>query len=152
YGQVVTFTATVSAPAPGGVTPTGSVTFTHDGKTFANQPVTLDANGKATFSTPVLGAGSHTITAMYGGDPNFFSATAPNVTQSVTLNATVVSIFPSSTLVNKATNGYQAPYSTNVTFTVVVAGQAPGTIHPPAGDAVTITDKVGTTTTTIASG
>jgi hypothetical protein len=152
YGQVVTFTAMVSAPAPGSVTPTGSVTFTHDGKNFANQPVALDANGIATFSTPALGAGTHTITAMYGGDANFSSATAPSLTQSVTMNNTVVSILPSSTLVNKTTNGYQAPYSTNVTFTVVVAGQAPGTIHPPAGDAVTITDKVGTTTTTIATG
>jgi hypothetical protein len=128
------------------------VTFKHDGQSFANQPVALDSNGKATFSTSVLGAGSHTIAAMFSGDANFSSATAPNLTQSVTMNNTVVSIFSSSTLVNKATNGYQAPYSTNVTFTVAVAGKAPGTIHPPAGDAVTITDKVGTTTTTIATG
>jgi hypothetical protein len=70
----------------------------------------------------------------------------------VTKNNAVVSILPSSTLVNKTLNEYQAPYSTNVTFTVVVAGQAPGTIHPPAGDAVTVTDALGTTTTTIASG
>jgi hypothetical protein len=152
YGQVVTFTATVSAPAPGGLTPTGSVTFKHDGNSFANQPVTVDSNGKATFSTPVLSAGMHTITAVYSGDANFSSATAPSVTQSVTMNNAVVNIFPSSTLVNKATNEYQAPYSTNVTFTVVVAGKAPGTIHPPAGDAITLTDTVGTTTTTIASG
>jgi hypothetical protein len=152
YGQVVTFTAMVSAPAPGGLTPTGSVTFTHDGKLFLNQPVALDANGMATFSTPVLSAGTHTITAVYGGDSNFSSATAPNRMQSVTKNNTVVSIIPSSTLVNKTLNEYQAPYSTNVTFTVVVAGKAPGTIHPPAGDAVTVTDTVGTTTTTIATG
>jgi hypothetical protein len=152
YGQVVTFTATVSAPAPGGLTPTGSVTFTHDGKNFANQPVALDANGMATFSTPVLSAGTHTITAVYGGDSNFSSATAPNRMQSVTKNNTVVSIIPSSTLVNKTLNEYQAPYSTNVTFTVVVAGKAPGTIRPPAGDAVMVTDTVGTTTTTIATG
>jgi hypothetical protein len=152
YGQPVTFTATVSPSAPGNGTPTGSVTFRHDGNSFANQPVTLDANGKATFSTPGLVAGTHTITAIFSGDANFSSATAPNLTQSVTMNNTVVSILPSSTLVNKATNGYQAPYSTNVTFTVVVTGQAPGIIHPPAGDAVTITDKVGTTTTTITTG
>jgi Bacterial Ig-like domain (group 3) len=152
YGQVVTFTATVSAPAPGTLTPTGSVTFKFDGNTFARQPVAVDANGRATFSTPVLSAGTHTITAVYGGDSNFSSATGPDRTQSVTKNNTVVSIIPSSTLVNKTLNEYQAPYSTNVTFTVVVAGQAPGTIHPPAGDAVTVTDTLGTTTTTIASG
>jgi hypothetical protein len=39
-----------------------------------------------------------------------------------------------------------------VTFTVVVAGKAPGTIHRSAGDGVTVTDTLGTTTTTIASG
>jgi hypothetical protein len=152
YGQVVTFTATVSAPAPGSGTPTGSVTFKHDGKLFLNQPVTLDANGKATFSTPVLTAGTHTITAVYGGDSNFSPSPVASLTQLVTMDNTVVTLFSSSTLVNKTTNGYQAPYSTNVTFTVVVAGKAPGTIHPPAGDAVTVTDKLGTTTTTIASG
>jgi hypothetical protein len=152
YGQVVTFTATVSEMAPGSLTPTGSVTFKHDGKLFLNQPVSLDSNGKATFSTPVLNAGTHTITAVYGGDSNFSPSPIANLMQSVTMNNAVVSIFPSSRLVNKATNGYQAPYSTNVTFTVVVAGKAPGTIHPPAGDTVTITDTVGTTTTTIATG
>jgi Bacterial Ig-like domain (group 3) len=152
YGQVVTFTATVSAPAPGSATPTGSVTFTRDGKAFANQPVALDANGRATFSTPVLTPGTHTITAVYGGDSNFSPSPVASLTQSVTKNNTVVSIIPSSTLVNKTLNEYQAPYSTNVTFTVVVAGKAPGTIRPPAGDAVTVTDTVGTTTTTIATG
>src|SRR6202023_2426944 len=130
-----------SPPALGSGAPTGSVTFKYDGKSFANQPVTLDANGKATFSTPVLTAGTHTITAVYGGDSNFSPSPAANLTQSVTMDNTVVTLFSSSTLVNKTTNEYQAPYSTNVTFTVVVAGQAPGTIHPPAGDAVTITDR-----------
>jgi hypothetical protein len=152
YGQAVTFTATVIATAPGTGTATGTVTFKRDGQAFAHQPVSVDSNGKATFSTPVLTAGTHTISAVYNGDTNFSASSPASLTQSVSMDNTVVNIFPSSTLVDKTINKYQAPYSTNVTFTIVVAGQAPGTLRPPAGDSITITDTVGTTTTTIATG
>jgi Big-like domain-containing protein/IPT/TIG domain-containing protein/putative Ig domain-containing protein/VCBS repeat protein len=60
FNQLVTFTATVT-----GFSPTGSVTFSFDGSPQA--PVTL-SSGQATFSTSSLSAGSHTITASYGGD------------------------------------------------------------------------------------
>jgi ELWxxDGT repeat protein len=152
YGQVLTFTATVSPTAPGAGTPSGTVTFKRDGQAFAHQPVSVDSNGKATFSTPVLTAGTHTITAVYNGDTNFSASSPASLTQVVAMDNSVVSIFPSSTLVDKTINKYQAPYSTNVKFTIVVAGQAPGTLRPPGGDSVTVTDTLGTTTTTIASG
>jgi ELWxxDGT repeat protein len=152
YGQAVTFTATVEATAPGAGTPTGTVTFERDGQAFANQPVSIDSTGTATFSTPALTAGTHTITAIYNGDSNFSASTPATLTQSVTMDNAIVTVIPSSTLVNKTLNEYQAPYSTNVTFTIVVAGQAPGTLRPPAGDSVTVTDLLGSITTTIASG
>ena len=50
YRQPVTFTATVAANAPGGGTPTGQVQFSIDGDPAGN-PVNLDANGQATFTT-----------------------------------------------------------------------------------------------------
>lgn len=63
YGQSVTLTATV-AGAPG-ITPTGTITFTDGTTTLGTAP--LDGNGTATFSTGSLSAGSHAITAVYGG-------------------------------------------------------------------------------------
>jgi len=44
---------------------------------------TLNAGGQATFSTTALGVGSHTITAIYGGDVNFNGSTSPGLTQIV---------------------------------------------------------------------
>ena len=68
YGQVVTFTATVTAASPGSGTPTGTVTF-YDGTTTLGTGA-LSA-GVATYSTTAfeLSVGSgQSITAAYGGD------------------------------------------------------------------------------------
>jgi hypothetical protein len=73
-GQSVTFTATVSAAAPGSGTPTGTVDFIIDGSD-ASGPVTL-SGGSASFSTASLRAGVHTIAASYSGDANFNSGSA----------------------------------------------------------------------------
>src|SRR5262249_17855437 len=70
FSQSVTFTATVSSVA--GV-PGGSVQFQIDG-TNSGTPVSL-LNGSAAFTTSALTAGAHTITARYGGDPNFNPST-----------------------------------------------------------------------------
>ena len=80
HDQVVTFTATVSGLA--GLTPTGTVQFQIDGKNVGS-PVALGSNGTATYSTSALGAGSHGITAVYSGDGNFLSSTAPTFTEVV---------------------------------------------------------------------
>ena len=69
YGQLVTFTVTVSADA-GAVVPTGQVTLTDDNSGDVLATVMLDANGRATFSTSSLTADG-TITARYEGDTNF---------------------------------------------------------------------------------
>src|SRR5262249_52682825 len=68
-GQEVTFTATVKPTAPGGGTPTGSVTFLN--RTTSLGTVSLDSSGVATFTTSGLSAGAQAITAVYGGDSNF---------------------------------------------------------------------------------
>ncbi|MBR7834899.1 Ig-like domain repeat protein, partial [Actinospica durhamensis] len=69
YGQSVTFTATVS-PVPGGTgTPAGTVTFL-DGST-ALGTASLNAAGGAAYTTNSLSPGSHTVTAVYGGEPAF---------------------------------------------------------------------------------
>ena len=65
YGENVTFTATVAQITPrGGGAPTGTVQFILDGGKVGN-PVTLDANGRALWSTSGLQVGKHQIVAQY---------------------------------------------------------------------------------------
>lgn len=79
FGQPVTFSATVAPVSPGAGSPTGTVTF-KDGTTTIGTG-TLSAE-KATFTTASLSAGTHPITAVYGGDSNFKgSASTPPLGQ-----------------------------------------------------------------------
>lgn len=68
-GQPLTLTAMVSVTAPGAGTPTGTVTF-FDGPTSLGTG-TLTSNDLAVLVTSSLAAGTHSITATYGGDANF---------------------------------------------------------------------------------
>jgi hypothetical protein len=88
YGQSVTFSATVVPPGQG--TPTGTVSFL-DGSTTLGS-LTL-VNEQASFSTTLLTAGSHSITAVYAPDTNLFTgATSSAVSQSVSTAPLVVSV------------------------------------------------------------
>jgi hypothetical protein len=75
-GQAVTFTATVT-----GASPTGTVTF-KDGATTLGTG-TLHGAGQATFTTSALTVGSHSITAVYGGDASNAASTSAPLTQAV---------------------------------------------------------------------
>lgn len=71
------------APQSGAGTPTGSVDFS-DGTTKLGSGTLAVVNGQdqASFSTVTLAAGSHTITASYGGDSGFSGSTS-TLTQQV---------------------------------------------------------------------
>jgi hypothetical protein len=69
-GLPVTFTASV-LPATTG-TPTGSIQFFDGSTTLGTVP--LNAQSAATLTTSSLTAGSHSITASYGGDTDFVSS------------------------------------------------------------------------------
>jgi CSLREA domain-containing protein len=79
FGLPVTFTATVTAIAPGGGTPTGSVTF-RDGATVLGT-VPLNASGVAALSTSTIARGAHSITVDY--TPGTGNYNASTLTQSV---------------------------------------------------------------------
>ena len=68
YGSPLTLLATISSGA------TGTVQFT-DGTAYIGV-ASVNSLGQATFVTPMLGAGTHTITASYSGDANFAPSTA----------------------------------------------------------------------------
>ncbi|MDE2242896.1 MAG: Ig-like domain repeat protein [Bradyrhizobium sp.] len=127
FGSNVTFTATVSG-APSGLTPTGTVTF-EDGATVIGSG-SLNGSGQAAFSTSALSGGSHSITAVYGGDGNFAGSTSPTLTQTVN---------PTSSSTSVAASSNPATFGSSVTFTATVSGSG-GT---PSG---TVTFKDGGST------
>jgi hypothetical protein len=118
FGQSTTFTATVTATAPGAGTPGGTVQFM-DGVTPIGAPATLAA-GVATFSTGALTTGAHTITAVYSGDGNFLTSTGSLPTQTVNKAA-------SSTAVTSSVNPTVFGQSTTFTATVTATGPGVGT-------------------------
>lgn len=124
-GQAVTFTATVSASAPGSGTPTGTVNFKDGGTTISGcgaKP--LDGSGQATCSTAGLSAGSHTITALYSGSDLFYTSSAtlsPN--QSVDLLETTTSVTSS---LNPADYGQTVTFSATVS---AASGSPTGTVN-----------------------
>ena len=79
YGSKVTFTATVTPASGSGET--GTVQFQIDGNN-AGSPVSLSGN-TATYATTALGAGTHSIVAIYSGDGKFSSSTSNTISQTV---------------------------------------------------------------------
>lgn len=78
-GQAVTFTASVTGT---GGTPTGYAVLRDGGSFLAD--TALNAKGVLTYTTSTLAAGSHSITAQYGGDLNFLAGTSPAVVVTIT--------------------------------------------------------------------
>jgi hypothetical protein len=78
-GTSVTFTARVS-PTSGTTTPTGTVTFSNGSTAPGSASL---ASGSATFTTSSLAAGTYSVTAAYGGDPNFASSSSAAVALTV---------------------------------------------------------------------
>ncbi len=122
-GQSVTFTAVVSPASGVTAAPTGNVQFEviAGGVTVdIGSPVTLSVvNGvdEATLSSSSLTAGSHVITAVYSGDTNFSTSTAPVVNQEIVNN----SALGSSTTVGANPNPVTQSQSITLTATVTPA-------------------------------
>jgi hypothetical protein len=113
FGQAVTFTATVSAVAPGAGVPTGSVTF-KDGAMVLGTVALV--GGHAGLTTGALSVANHVIVVTYLGSGSF-NASAAGIHQVVNAAATSTSVVGSP---NPAVHG------TAVTFTATVHVVAPG--------------------------
>ena len=122
-GQAVTYTATVTADAPGSGTPTGTVTFQDGGVDIAGCVNQAVVGGTATCGVTYPGVGSHRITAIYNGDPDFLPGTSATLTQTVNRDPTTTSLGSSA---NPSVSG-QA-----VTYTATVTANAPGSGTPTA--------------------
>lgn len=124
-GNSVAFTATVTASVSG--TPTGSVTFNDGSTPLGTAP--LNASGVAAFNINSLAVGSHSITAVYGGD------TIDLTSASSALNEVV----QGSISISLVSSANPSVAGSAVTFTATVAGAS----STPTG---TVTFKDGAVT------
>jgi Bacterial Ig-like domain (group 3)/Bacterial Ig-like domain (group 2) len=100
YGAVLTFIAAVTPSAA-----TGTVAF-YDGAAALGTGTI--SSGTATFATSTLALGSHSITAVYGGNTTYVGSTSPILTQNV-LTLTSISVTPqNASLAVGATQQYTA--------------------------------------------
>lgn len=120
-GQTVTYTATVSAAAPGGGTPTGTVAFKDGVATIAGCGSQALSGGTATCSLAYASAGSHTITAIYAGSADYTTSTSGSLSQTVSAASTTTALTSSA---NPSVSGQ------SVTFTATVAAVSPGSGTP----------------------
>jgi hypothetical protein len=127
YGQPVIFIAAV-LPQNSVDTATGAVTFTDGTNVLGNVP--LDDNGRATFTTSSLAAGSHSIAATYmPKDPLSFSGSSATLTQNVTSDSTSTSTSTITTAITLTSTPNPSTFGQPVTFAATVKGNG-GT---PAG-------------------
>jgi sugar lactone lactonase YvrE len=129
YGAAVTFTANVVAVAPGGGTPTGTVQFM-DGAISLGSGTLI--GGTEPLTTSSLAPGNHSITAVYGGVPDFVSSTSTGLLQIVnqapaitSTNATTFTVGTTGSYTVTAT-GFPAP-------TVTESGALPSGVTFAAG-------------------
>ncbi len=142
-GANVTFTATVTS-ATAGVT--GSVQF-QDGGVNLGAPVALAGTvATAALTTAALIGGSHSITAIYAGNSNFFTSTSAPLVQTVKLGSTTA---VTSNRLPNSTPGQQVTFTATVTSTSgIPAGTVRFTIDgTPVGTRVTLSG-LGTATYT----
>jgi hypothetical protein len=107
--------------------PTGTVTF-FDGSTSLGSGTLDPSIEQVSITVSSLVFGSHSITAVYNGDPNFAGATSPAITQNV-LHAT-------STVINNS-SANPSNFGQQVSFTATVTSPDGGT---PTGE-VGFTDE-----------
>ena len=152
YGQTVSFTANVTAAAPGAGTPTGTVQFAIDGSAFGS-PVTLVSGSATSGSISTLAEGTHTVTAVYSGATDFVTSTG-------TLNGGQV-VNQASTTTTVASSLNPSTYGQSVTFTATITpqygGQASGTVtfkdgSTTLGSAAVSSNAASLTTSSLAAG
>ncbi|MFZ3218000.1 MAG: Ig-like domain repeat protein [Candidatus Acidiferrales bacterium] len=132
FGSQVYLRADVSGNSGNGV-PSGTVTFLDGGKAIAGIPaLTLNSQGNVlpTNPTETFTAGTHSITASYGGDASFNASTAPAASFSITQVSVAVGVIAPPL----------APFDSSVNLSAAMNGTNCG--GPPTG---TITFFLGTT-------
>jgi Bacterial Ig-like domain (group 3)/Abnormal spindle-like microcephaly-assoc'd, ASPM-SPD-2-Hydin len=160
YGRSVTLTDTLTPPAVGGPTATGTVTFvevdidTYEATTLATVPV---VNGTATYATTSLAVGTHAVRAVYNGDGNYESVTSsfayprigpPDRSLTLTPNPVDFGSLPVHTL---RTRTVTVTNTGSVSWELIVAASDNGAVNLPSGTCYTTRVQPGGTCTFVVS-
>src|SRR6266852_6564386 len=156
FGSAVTFTATVTSSATS--IPTGTVTFQDGAATLGTGML---SGGNATLATSGLGAGVHSITAVYGGDASFASSTSPGLTQTVadfslSASPTAAAATAGSTSTYAITITPQGGFSQPISFQcsgapMLAVCTAPGSVSPTGSSYAPFNITVTTTAQSLVS-
>ena len=164
-GQQVTYTATVTANAPGSGSPTGNVEFFDGGTAIAScggaggAALSSSSPDTATCTVTYTSTGSHTITAQYLGDTNYNSSVvSPSITQTVNKANTTASVSGNPNPATRKKGTVTVTYSANVAVSSPGAGTPTGSIEffdggtaiASCGGASGVTISGGTATCSIA--
>ena len=90
FGVSIALRATVVPVAPGVGVPAGSVTFKRGTTTIGSAALVA---GVATLNTSTLAVGTHAITAVYAGSPNYAASTSPAMSQVISPSAKLAVTF-----------------------------------------------------------
>lgn len=139
YGTSVTFTATISAG------PTGSITFYDSGTSIGTGTI---SSGKATLAISTLTGGTHSITAGYGGNPDYGPVTSSAISQVVNKATPTITL---------ATSVNPSAYGAAVTFTAMLPTGPTGSVtfysgSTSLGSGTVSSTKATLTTTSLALG
>ncbi|MEI5133744.1 Ig-like domain repeat protein [Streptomyces libani] len=129
-GQLVTFSATVAALAPGAGTPTGTVTFDFgDGTAPVDAPLT-DGTAATGHVYAAAADSPYAVTATYDGDADFTTSFGTD-TQSVQPAGTTIAVVSAP---DPSTVGQPVTFSATVTALAPGAGTPTGTVTFDFGD------------------
>jgi uncharacterized repeat protein (TIGR02543 family) len=129
-GDSVTYTATVSAVAPGRGTPLGTINFFDGSVTLCSATL---SSGTGSCSATMNTTGARSITAIYAGDGNFSTSTSAATTVTVASRATAPAV-PSAVTATVGTS----PGSATVSWTAGAANGAPVTGYTITSTDVTV--------------
>ncbi|HVZ50565.1 MAG TPA: Ig-like domain repeat protein [Pseudolabrys sp.] len=146
YGDAVTYTATVTDQSSSGHVPSGTVTFKDSGNLVSSSSLLPAGPNSAQASLPLglVNAGSHSITAEYGGDSNFAATASSAYSETVNKASPSVDVSP----IGPTVVGETATFLVSVTSST---GIPTGTVDVDFGDGspaqhVTLAGTVGNAT------
>ena len=136
YGDSVILTATVQK-ADGAAMPGGTVVF-KDGATALGSAVTVNSEGKATYTTTAFTAGTHTFYAEYSGDSTYLASTG---TLSYSVGKANQSAITFTAISSDVTVAGHAPFDLGI-----LGGNGTGDLlyEVTAGDAISISGHTAT--------
>ena len=127
FGQLVTISATVGAASPGtGIPANGDPVAFYDGAAVAGNLIGTGTliSGVASVNTSSLIVGTHTLTAVFGGDASYTASTGTLANYAITQAGTTTTLAPMANIVY----GQPAVFTATVTAASGVGTPTSGTI------------------------